>query len=216
MVAVVLLHSISRVGTPKKRRSEQSRMRATGGGYRVGGCSVDAPGAERQPEAPAEALCTVAASRGPTASTVPPVRPSVSRRRACCFATTTPPSGTSCSSDCPVHGDAYTLDYCRLSLTVRGVKASFMIAQGGWPMIAEEHIGGCLLTCASIPGQASLSSSNDGLRPIGHLELGEDIRHVVLDSVQTERKPGGDGCIVVPAGDEPENLPLPSSGVGER
>jgi len=42
MVAVVRHHSIFPVGTPKKQRSEQSRLGANQGDYRVGGCSVDA------------------------------------------------------------------------------------------------------------------------------------------------------------------------------
>jgi hypothetical protein len=54
--------------------------------------------------------------------------------------------------------------------------------------------------------EADFEGADRGLGPIGHLQLPEDVRDVVLDHLQAEEELGGDLRVAAATGDEPEYL----------
>jgi hypothetical protein len=51
---------------------------------------------------------------------------------------------------------------------------------------------------------------------VGHVELGEDVGHVVADRLGAEDQAAGDGLVVQAPGDEVEDVVLPLGQLGER
>ena len=66
-----------------------------------------------------------------------------------------------------------------------------------------------------VPTQTGFSGPEDGLRSVGYLELGEDVRDVVAHGLGANEQESGDPGVVVALGYEVEYLPLAGGELGE-
>src|ERR671910_1698201 len=68
---------------------------------------------------------------------------------------------------------------------------------------------------STFPAQPSLSGTDDGMYPVGHLQLRKDVGDVVAHSVGADKQTCGDLCVGVALGDQVEDLTLTGGEFGK-
>src|SRR5439155_10728164 len=64
------------------------------------------------------------------------------------------------------------------------------------------------LHLAPIQPEACLPRADDGLRPVGHLELAQDVGDMVAHGFGAQHEAGGDFGVLLALGDQVEDLPF--------